>query len=73
MGEGGGGRGVDGLMDEWMNRDGLALGRSLVRYLGGLLIGGLVLDSNRREEEGEEEEEGGETREEETGFRNGLV
>lgn len=39
-----------------MNRDGLALGRSLVRYLVGSLIGGVVLDSNRREEEGEEEE-----------------
>lgn len=38
MGEGGGGRGVDG----WMNRDGLALGRALVRYLVGLLIGRVV-------------------------------
>lgn len=32
-----------------MNRDGfLALGRALVRYLVGLLIGGLVLDSMER-------------------------
>lgn len=36
---------VDGWMDRWMNWDGLALGRALVRYLVGLLIGGLVLCS----------------------------
>lgn len=36
-----------------MNRDVLALGRSLVRYLAGLLIGRewVVLCLNRREEE----------------------
>lgn len=44
-----------------MNRDVLALGRSLVRYLVGLLIGRewVVLCLNRREEEEGEEEEGG--------------
>lgn len=51
-------------MDRWMNRDGLALGRSLVRYVVGLLIGRVVLDSMGRGRIGYGKE---------TGFRNGLV
>lgn len=45
-----GGEGEGGVV--WMNRDGLALGRSLVRYLGGLLIGRLVLDSIEEKRKG---------------------
>lgn len=56
-------------MDGWMNRDGLALGRALVRYLVGLLIGGLVLDSMGRKRIGRRRRRGGK----ETGFREGLV